>query len=578
MSIYRTYFTESNTIIKGFSTGSTQALSNTALNPVTELFYGAGTGTTVSKTNYSKFIFNFNLEGIVKKIEDKTITLSGFSGTSGLIKKATHKLKMTNTIFNNDELLGKDTIFNSATRANSFKLISFKLGQHWDAGTKFSTAGVSNWCFRDNLYTWTGGTYVNPRSTCGIYTGSTATTNLNYSRYALYPYTAGTNTTATTRVATQHFSRGNEDLDMDITTVINDMLTGTTTALNGQTTPTGGLVTDSVQGCYGTNPGIAPGESMGCKNPAEFLTGVRNYGLGVAFDPNYENIKTDEKRYVGFFNENTSTFFEPYIETTYVDTVIDDREEFYMGKTNRICLYVNAGGVPTNLDNLPAVTVYVQDGDSYQKFMSVNTDHEHSSVFTPYTSVQHVTKGVYCIDLSVSTACACPMVQFSDLWTGLTITQNGVTHTLSNATQYITIKEESEYFNIGSDVDLPKSYGFSISGIKSDERIKRGDKRKILVSARVPYTVNMKQLIDSLQYRLYMKDGTSQYTVIDYTDVSRTPTTNYFIIDTSWLIPNTYHIDLKLVSNDKVETYSNQLRFIVENQGLPDNLKRRLIT
>jgi hypothetical protein len=67
MSIYRTYFTESNTIIKGFSTGSTQALSNTALNPVTELFYGAGTGTTVSKTNYSKFIFNFNLEGIVKK-------------------------------------------------------------------------------------------------------------------------------------------------------------------------------------------------------------------------------------------------------------------------------------------------------------------------------------------------------------------------------------------------------------------------------------------------------------------------------------------------------------------------------
>ena len=87
----------------------------------------------------------------------------------------------------------------------------------------------------------------------------------------------------------------------------------------------------------------------------------------------------------------------------------------------------------------------------------------------------------------------------------------------------------------------------------------------------------MKQLIDKLQYRLYIKDGTSQYTVIDYTDINRTPTTNYFVIDTSWLIPNTYYIDLKLVSNEKVETYNQQLRFIVENQGLPDNLKKRLI-
>ena len=59
-------------------------------------------------------------------------------------------------------------------------------------------------------------------------------------------------------------------------------------------------------------------------------------------------------------------------------------------------------------------------------------------------------------------------------------------HNLTDATQYITIKEESDYYNIGSDVDLPKSYGFSISGIKNDESIKRGDRRKVLVSARVP--------------------------------------------------------------------------------------------
>ena len=244
-----------------------------------------------------------------------------------------------------------------------------------------------------------------------------------------------------------------------------------------------------------------------------------------------------------------------------------------MGKSNRICLYVNAGGIPTNLDNLPGVVVYDQDGDVYDRFLQVDTTFLNASVFTPSTEVTHVTTGIYCIDLTVPTTCACPLTQYSDVWSGLTINNQSI----SNRTQYITIKDESEYFNIGGSIDLPKSYGFSISGIKSDETIKRGDKRKIMVSARVPYTVNHSQVIDSLKYRLYIKDGTSEYTVIDYTDVNRTPTYNYFVIDTSWLIPNTYYIDLELTSNQKVETYDQQLRFIVKNQGLPDNLQKRIV-
>ena len=569
MGVYRTYFTESNTIVKGFSTGSTEAISNFALNPVTELFYGAGTGTTVEQTNFSRNIFKFDLSGIEKRILDKRITLSGFSATSGLQHKAVHKLKMTNTIFNNDALLGKDTLFNSATRANSFDLIAFKMGQDWDAGVKFDTKGVSNWCFGKTNRVWSGGTNTNVGiPTCGIYNGGSALTSSNYSRYALFPYTAITNTTATTMVATQHFIRGNEDVDMDITDVINDMLTGTTTALNGSTTPTGGLVTDSVQGCYGT---------VDCADPAEFLTGVKNYGLGLAFNPFYEVITTDEKRYVGFFNQNTNTFFEPYIETTHFDTIIDDREKFYMGKQNRVCLYVNVGSQPTNLDTLPGAVVYDSDGDVYQRFISVNTDHQNASLYTPSTSVQHVNTGIYCIDYTVPSTCACPLVQYSDVWSGMSITQNGVTQNLDNVTNYVTIREQSEYYNIGTDTDLPRSYGLSVSGIKNDEKIKRGDLRKVLVSARVPYTVNQTQIIDSLKYRLYIKDGTSEYTVIDYTDVNRTPTRNYFIIDTSWLIPNTYYIDLRLTSNQRVMTYDQELRFIVANQGLPDNLKSRVI-
>ena len=560
MGIYRTYFTESNTIVKGFSTGDTQAIANYALNPVTELFYGAGTGTTVEKTNYSRAFFKFDLSGLKQRISDKKITLSGFSASSGLQNKAVHKLKMTNTIFNNDALLGKDTLFNAATRANSFDLIAFKLGQDWDAGVKFDTKGVSNWCYGKTNVVWSGGTYDNYVGVpmCGIYGGSSGASATDYTRYALFPYTAMTNTTATTMVATQHFARGNEDIDMDVTDVINDMLTGTSL----------------------TPVALSSGQYQPVQNAVQedAFTGVKNYGLGIAFNPRYEVIMTDEKRYVGFFNQNTNTFFEPYIETTFMDTIIDDREKFYMGKQNRVCLYVNVASEPTNLDNLPGAVVYDQDGDVYQQFLSVNTDHQNASIYTPYTSVQHVSTGIYCIDLTVPSTCACPLVQYSDVWSGMTITKNGVTQSLDNVTNYITIREQSEYYNIGTDTDLPRSYGLSVSGIKSDEKIKRGDRRKVLVSARVPYTVNQTQIIDSLKYRLYIKDGTSEYTVIDYTDVNRTPTRNYFVIDTSWLIPNTYYIDLRLTSNERVMTYDQSLRFIVSNQGLPDNLKSRIIT
>ena len=543
MPIYKTYFNESNTLVKGFTTGSTESKMNTALNPITELFYGAGSGSTVNQTKYARHIFNFNLDSLQTKINSKEITLSGFSGTVGLQHQATHKLKMTNTIINNASLLGKKTLFNDSTRAHSFDLVTFKLGQTWDAGISYNSSGVSNWCYRKTGYYWSGGTYDTPLSTCGIYEGDSALTSSNYSRYAMFPYTAMTNTTATTMVATQHFSRGNEDMDMDITDVINDMLTGTS------------LTTDSVQGYVND----------------QYLTGIKNFGMGVAFNTHFEKIKTDEKRYVGFFSENTGTIFEPYIETTYTNSVVDDRDRFFMDKTNRVCLYVSAGGKPTNLDELPHATIYDQDGDIYQQFLSVNTDHENASLYTPSTSIQHINTGIYCVDLSVPNSCACEMTEYSDYWSGLTI--NGMS--MKARTQYITIRNEEEYYLIGTGIDTPKSYGFSIEGIKVDETIKRGDQRKVIVSARVPYTINVSDVIDTLQYRLYVKDGVSEHTIIDYTDVNRTPAQNYFIIDTSWLIPNTYYIDLKLTSNQKVETYDQQLRFIVTNQGLPDNLVKR---
>ena len=103
-----------------------------------------------------------------------------------------------------------------------------------------------------------------------------------------------------------------------------------------------------------------------------------------------------------------------------------------------------------------------------------------------------------------------------------------------------------------------------------DEKIKRGDKRKVFVNARIPYTVNETSVIDGLQYRLWVKEGPTEVNVIDWTDVNRAYLKNYFILDTSWMIPNEYFIDIKLTSNQLVKTYTNTLKFNITSQV--DNL------
>jgi hypothetical protein len=89
----------------------------------------------------------------------------------------------------------------------------------------------------------------------------------------------------------------------------------------------------------------------------------------------------------------------------------------------------------------------------------------------------------------------------------------------------------------------------------------RGDIRKAIVLFRVPYTINEQKLIDSLQYRLYVKEGPNEYTVVDYQDIEMTFNQNYFLIDTESLIPNRYWIDIKMVTNRDIKTIKDVVNF-----------------
>lgn len=278
------------------------------------------------------------------------------------------------------------------------------------------------------------------------------------------------------------------------------------------------------------------------------ITGNTNYGLGLSFPNTLEATSTYDVQYVGFFTRHTQTFYEPYVQTIYDNPIIDDRANFYLDKPNTLYLFTNIGGVPTSLDNLPSVTIVDPAGD----------------VFSAITSgVTQVGCGIYSVDILIpSTSAYTDCMQFEDIWSNISI--NGITR--PDIELDFIVKDSSEYYNMGYNSELPKKYGFTVSGIKHNERIKRGDIRRVNVSARIPYTVNQTQIIDKLQYRLYVREGNNEYTIIDFQDINRAFNSNYFLIDTQSLIPNIYYLDIKLESNYEVTTISDILRFEIINQ------------
>lgn len=463
--IIHTYFDKNNTIVedKDF---------NTANNPITELFFGGGEEGQfgIKPHTYSRFIFHFDETRL------KELRTEGFLPD---LSKLTHKIRMTNTIAFDASLLN-DTSYNKE-RASSIELFVYKLDQEWDAGhgydygiTNFMSeyrandtvsSVPSNWFNATTLDTWSGGS--------GTYSGVCGTI-----------------------INTQHFSIGNEDLYIDVTDVVNGILTGDT-----------------------------------------------NYGFGIAYPREYEVGYSGAVKTINFFTNATQTFYEPFLETTNNEHIVDDRANFYKDKPNKLYLYVNLGNNPTDLDNIPAVDIYD------------NTD----TLFSAFTGTQvtHVSKGVYSIDLIVPSSSYEDCVMFYDTWSNISI--NGITR--PDIELDFVLADNGDYYNIGTEDFLPKKYGFSVHGVSRGEQIVRGDIRKILVSARIPYTINQTTTLDGLEYRLYIKEGPNEYTVMDYQPVEMAFTHNYFLLDTNSLIPNTYYLDVKLINNLSVETYKDVISF-----------------
>jgi hypothetical protein len=308
---------------------------------------------------------------------------------------------------------------------------------------------------------------------------------------------------AITVVASQHFEFGDENVEFDMTEEINGILNGDI---------------------------------------------VSPVGWGIAFLPELERLSGTTGTYsVGFFSRHTQTFYEPFLETSYNDLIEDDRNNFTLGKINKLYLYIYQDGDFQNLDELPKVTISDSGGNPI-------------SGLTNMESCQK-TKGVYEITIPALLGYKTPCT-FNDTWSNIVL--NGFS--LPDVYNDFTIYPIKKSIQIGTSTNSPSLYGFDYYGIKQDEKILNTDIRKVGVIVKQAFTTN-KQLpnIDAY-YRVYVREGQTEVQVQDWTKVNRTPNEYYFIFDTRDKIPNEYFIDMKVISSGEVNTYKKQIKFQIVNR------------
>lgn len=285
-------------------------------------------------------------------------------------------------------------------------------------------------------------------------------------------------------------------------------------------------------------------------NSRIFSSGVTGFtgttfGLGIKFTDDLESGTTLQRQAVAFHIKDSPTFYEPYVETIVNDLIEDDREYFYMNKDNHLYLYPNFGG-----NSVDVVVNSVTINDYQGNEIDIITG----------SSIQEVRKGVYRINYNVSTDDYPDEVIFNDVWN---VSLNG---RVKNISQQFYLINEDQYFNF----DLSKrinfdNYFFNVIGISDNEYIEAGDVRRISIDARQLYPNQNNNLPLNLEYRLFVKQDVDHHIdVIPFTKVDRTLAEYEFLLDTSWLIPQDYFLEIR-ISNSGIYGTKKPLKFTVNS-------------
>lgn len=315
MCIYKSYFEKNNTIVYNSEL-------NTAKNQVTEIVYGS------NPNIYSRFIFKINLTSLIDKITNEEITAD---------KILSHKLKLFNTINELNQYIGADIGYNiDRVRASSFELILFEISEDWDEGSGYDISFDSLSLSRPKKKSpsnWFNKKTNSPWITSGIYDEFNPINIID----------------------TINFDNGDENIDIDITDYINDII----------------------------------------------YSGTTNNGLGLAYTFELEELTDTKLNSVAFHTKYTNTYFEPHLETLFNLVIKDDRNCFKLNEDNRLYLYAKRGQEFLNINPI-AVNIY---NHKYELFESIDS-----------SNIVKQSKGIYYINLSLSSNEHIDSVIYNDEW------------------------------------------------------------------------------------------------------------------------------------------------------------------
>lgn len=467
------FLDKTNTIIRG-------SMLNMGLNPVMQIAYGNGV---------SRGLLHFDTGEIRRLIDD---------GTISNINSMKVELRMTNCMSVDGVPYEKSLIRGlnaSAKRAASFDLMLFRLPIHWDAGRGFDYT-TDFWIQNRESYSEDGSNWYSCKT--GLqWNADLLPISLKDVEGGIYDfgrlqdeyvkYTKGEESIV---VGTQHFDFGNENLAINITDYVKSVLSG---------------------------------ESD------------ENYGLCLSFVPEYEATESEIMHYVGFFTDNTNTFFHPYIAVIYDDYIHDDRGDFRSSRSNNLCLYVSDDGEPVNLDSIPHCTVNGKE-----------------------MSVRRITKGVYCASVPIDTIPveSTPAI-YEDTWTGLSAGGNELDDVVMEFTA------SGARLSVGSVLPERRDVVPSVCGIGYGESLTRHETRRVEIDFRVKYETELRELMSRGFYRLYAMDGDREYSVFEYQPINKGFLTNFVVVHTQDLIPGEYFMDISVVVNGEKKLYRKVLKFRV---------------
>ena len=373
-------------------------------------------------------------------------------------------------------------------RNTSFSIIVFPIPKEWDRGVGFDNSD-DIWFVGNSKKSTQGCNWYQAKN--GVLWDNEGIISTDQLRVEYTKYLNGEDSII---IASQHFDYGNEDFSIDITDYVNDIVDGK----------------------------------------------IKDNGLCICFAPTDDADDDKITKYTGFFTDKTNTFYEPYLESKYDEIIFDDRNNFKIGKANKLYLYVNIEGEPENLDELPICKI---DENEYP--------------------VTHQGKGIYYATVLLSKNEYSGDEILVDEWSNLKYAGSDLE---AVEMEFIT-KPYSSTVSIGKTLQKPSNGFIVLSGINGSEKLDQGEIRNVEITMKMPYTGIKKYPDSKMYYRVYVKDAFREIDVIDWDGVNVTPDINYFTIDTSELLPQTYHVDIKIGKKE----YKDELKFIVVNNASKQN-------